>query len=107
MKELSIAMDSLKKGKSADRKGIKAGDLKGAGEEATKNDARCLQLDHQAKLHDSQFMEKVMVTVIYKKGDPTKNRKLQTDLFLPTILQAVLHHDSQQTLRQARPMPMP
>ena len=38
MKELSIAIGSLKKGKSADSKGIKAEDLKGDDEETTKID---------------------------------------------------------------------
>ena len=36
LKTMSIAIDSLKKGKSAESKGIKAEDLKGADEETSK-----------------------------------------------------------------------
>ena len=43
-----VAIDRLKKEKSADSKGIKAEDINGADEETTKNDARNLQLDHRA-----------------------------------------------------------
>ena len=60
------------------------------------------QLDHQAQLHGAQLVEKVMIT-----REPGKKKKLQTDVFLPTAVQASLHHDFKQTLTHAGPIPMP
>ena len=84
IKELSIAIGCLKKGKSADSRGIKAEELKGTDEETTKNDLCCPE-----------------------ERAPDEARKLQTDLFPSTTSQALLNHDIQPALRQARSTPVP
>ena len=79
-------IDSLDKGQSADSKGIRAKDFKRSCRRNDKNDTGDLQLDYQAKLHDSQFMKKkVMITVIYKKGDPTKPGNCRPICSLPQL----------------------
>ena len=68
MKELSVANDSLKKGKSADSKGIKAEDLKGADEETTKMIHEIFNLIIKQNSMTPSSWTKVMITVIYAKG---------------------------------------
>ena len=94
--ELMIAIDSLNKGKSADSKGIKAEDIKGADEETT------------AMIHEifNLIIKQWLPThgkssVIYKKGDVTNREKLPADLCLPTALQTLFHDAIQQASRRA------
>ena len=84
MKELIFAIDSLKTGKSADNKGIKAEDLKGADEETTKMIHEVFNfIIKQDSSMTSSSWTKEMVTVIYKKRELDKNQKI-TDQPVPS-----------------------
>ena len=67
-----MGIDSLKKGKSADSKGIKAKDLKGADEETANMIHGIFNLINQAKLHDPQFMETSCGLSDLQEGRPAK-----------------------------------
>ena len=65
MKEVIISIDSLQKGKSADSKGIKAEDLKGADEETTKLIHEVFNLIINQDSMTPSSWKRVMVTVIF------------------------------------------
>ena len=72
MKELSFATDSHKAGKSSDIKGTKAEDLKGGDEETANIIHEIFILIIKQNSMTPSSWKKVMVTVIYQKGDATK-----------------------------------
>ena len=49
------------------------------------------QIDHQAKLHDSQFMDKSYGHGDLQERRPDESRKLQTNLLPPSALETFLH----------------
>ena len=65
-----MVIDGVKKRESADNKGITAEDLEGADEETTTmiHEVFNLIIKQDSMTHSS--WKKVMITVIYKKGDP-------------------------------------
>ena len=67
-----IAIDSLKKGKSADSEGINAEDIKGADKETTKMIHEIFNLIIKQNSMAPSLWNKGMITVIYKTGDATK-----------------------------------
>ena len=83
----------LKKENRQTGKESKREDLKGADEQNDKIDTRNFPFDHQARFHDSQFLEKVMITVINKK----KRRPDEANLYHPNATQISLHDAPQQT----------
>ena len=85
MKELSIVIDSLKNGKSADSKGIKAKDLKGADEETTKMRHEIFNLIIKQISMTPSSWKKVMITVMYKTGDVTKPENYRPTCSLPQL----------------------
>ena len=105
MKELCIAIDGLKKGKSADSKGIKAENLKGDDEETTKMMHEIFNLIINQNCMTPTSWKRVRVTVIFKKGT-RRNQKIIDRTVHSHNLQAYLHHDIQQASRQTRSMPV-
>ena len=66
-----IAIGSLKKGESADSKGIKAEDIEGADEETITMIHEIFNLIIKQNTMAPSSWRKVMITVIYKNGDAT------------------------------------
>ena len=89
-----------RKGKSADSKGIKAEDLKGANEETTKMIHEIFKLVIKQNSMTASSLEKRSGHSDLQERRPDKTRKLQVELFPPTTVQTFLHHDIQQTLHQ-------
>ena len=86
MKELVVAIDSLKNGKSADSKGIKAEDLNGGDEETTKKVHQVFIFIIKQNSMTPSSSKKDMVAVICKKRRHQKTRRLQTNLIPPICL---------------------
>ena len=82
MKELSISIDSLIKG---NRRTAKESTQKISKELTKKRQKWNLQQDHQATVHDSQFMDKRYGHIDLQERRPKKTWKVQTSL--PTTLQ--------------------
>ena len=72
MKELMIAINSLKKEKSADSKGVKAEDIKGADEEATNMTHEIFNLINEQNSMAPSLWKKVVIIMFCKKGNATK-----------------------------------
>ena len=86
VKELIVAIDSLQKGKWADSKDIKAGDLKGVDEETTKLIHVFFNLIIKQDSITPRSWKNVMITVICKnKGDPTKEENCRPICTLPML----------------------
>ena len=84
-KELIIAIDSLKKGKSADSKGIKADDIKGADEETTTMIHEILNLIIKQNSMAPSSWKNVMITALYKKCDVTNPENCRPICGLPQL----------------------
>ena len=89
LKELSSAIDSLKRGKSTDSTGIRVEDLKAAHEEATKMIHEVFNLivkqNSMTNSMTPSSWKTVMVTVIYKIGDPTKPENYRPICSVPML----------------------
>ena len=86
MKELTISIDSLQKGKSADSKGIKAEEKKGADEEATImiHEIFNLMITQDSMASSSWTL---VIAVINKKGDSTNLENYTPICVLPQLYQ--------------------
>ena len=85
MKELMIAIDSLKKGKSADSKGIKAEDLKRADEETTKMKHEIFSLIIKQNSITPSAWKKGVISVIFKEGDGANPENYRPICGLPQL----------------------
>ena len=101
MKAFIIAIDSLKKVKSADSKGIKAEDVNGAEEETTKVIHEMFNLIIKQDSIDSQFMDKCDHHGDLQKMRPDETIKLSPNLYPRNAVQFVLHDALQQTIRSS------
>ena len=74
--ELQTAIDCLKKGKAGDTKGIMAEDLKGCDGETRDLMRDTFNMTLNEDPLTPSAWEKVMIKVIYRRGDPTKPEKI-------------------------------
>ena len=102
LKELSSAIDSLKRGKSTDSTGIRVEDLKAAHEEATKMIHEVFNLivkqNSMTNPMTPSSWKNSYVTVIYKIGDPTKPENYRPICSVP-MLHKLFSIDQTHTLK--------
>ena len=98
--ELRAAIDSLKKRKSGDCKGIRAEDIKESDDETKETMREIFKRHHQTRKHDP--WRKVTIKVIYWTGICSETRKLPTVMNVGYAVQGVFRISVQKAAQQTR-----